>query len=174
MKSTIRDKSTGKYNIKEGFLFKDKKFGFSIYVDNELKFIRMYLNDITEITQLQNDLKEQNESIVDSLNYSNRIQQSILPDLKKLNGVFEDFFVLYKPKDIVSGDFYWSQTHPSGKVLFALNDCTGHGVPGALMSIIGHDALNSIMSTVDLKDISDIVNHLNEYYYNLRMSYRSY
>jgi len=130
----------------------------------------MYLNDITEITQLQNDLKEQNESIVDSLNYSNRIQQSILPDLKKLNGVFEDFFVLYKPKDIVSGDFYWSQTHPSGKVLFALNDCTGHGVPGALMSIIGHDALNSIMSTVDLKDISDIVNNLNEYYYNLRIN----
>ena len=170
IKSTIRDKPTGKYNIKEGFLFKDKKFGFSIYVDNELKFIRMYLNDITEITQLQNDLKEQNESIVDSLNYSNRIQQSILPDLKKLNGVFEDFFVLYKPKDIVSGDFYWSQTHPSGKVLFALNDCTGHGVPGALMSIIGHDALNSIMSTVDLKDISDIVNHLNEYYYNLRIN----
>ena len=90
--------------------------------------------------------------------------------MKKLNGVFEDFFVLYKPKDIVSGDFYWSQTHPSGKVLFALNDCTGHGVPGALMSIIGHDALNSIMSTVDLKDISDIVNHLNEYYYNLRIN----
>ena len=79
-------------------------------------------------------------------------------------------FILYKPKDIVSGDFYWSQKHPSGKVLFALNDCTGHGVPGALMSIIGNNALNSIMSTVNLQDISDIVNQLNQYYYNLRIN----
>ena len=72
-----------------------------------MKFIRLYLNDITVNTKLQNDLKEQNESIVDSLNYSQRIQQSILPDLNQLKGIFHDYFILYKPKDIVSGDFYW-------------------------------------------------------------------
>ena len=170
LKSTIKGKKTGKYHIKEGFYFEERKFDFNIYIDNEMKFIRLYLNDITVNTKLQNDLKEQNESIVDSLNYSQRIQQSILPDLNQLKGIFDDYFILYKPKDIVSGDFYWSQKHPSGKVLFALNDCTGHGVPGALMSIIGNDALNSIMTTVNLQDISDIVNHLNEYYYNLRIN----
>ena len=170
LKSTTKGKKTGKYHIKEGFHFENKKFDFNIYIDNEMKFIRLYLNDITENTKLQNDLREQNESIFDSLTYSNRIQQSILPDLSNLKQVFEDFFILYRPKDIVSGDFYWSQNHPSGKVLFALNDCTGHGVPGALMSIIGNNALNSIMSTVNLQDISDIVNQLNQYYYNLRIN----
>jgi serine phosphatase RsbU (regulator of sigma subunit) len=167
LKATIKDKLTGKYNIKDGFYFEDKKFDLNIYVDNEMQYIRLYFNDITENTKLQNDLKEQNESIVDSLNYSLRIQQSILPDLVQLKDTFEDYFLLYHPKDIVSGDFYWTQRQ-DGKVLFALNDCTGHGVPGALMSIIGYNTLNSIISYFDLADVSDIVNGLNRYYFDLR------
>ncbi len=97
-------------------------------MDNEIKFIRLYLNDITKNIKLQRSLEEKRDSIVDSLNYSQRIQHSILPNLSILDDYFDDYFVFYKPKDIVSGDFYWSQEHCSGKLLFSLNDCTGHGV----------------------------------------------
>jgi serine phosphatase RsbU (regulator of sigma subunit)/putative methionine-R-sulfoxide reductase with GAF domain len=167
LKATIKGKLTGKYNIKAGFYFENRKFDLNIYVDNKMEYIRLYFNDITENTKLQNNLKEQNESIVDSLNYSRRIQQSILPDLVQLKDTFEDYFLLYHPKDIVSGDFYWTHEQ-DGKVLFALNDCTGHGVPGALMSIIGYNTLNSIISSFDLSDVSDIVNGLNRCYFDLR------
>ena len=113
------------------------------------------------------------DSILDSLNYSLRIQQSILPDLNQLNDTFDDYFLCYKPKDIVSGDFYWTEK-VDDRGLFSLNDCTGHGVPGALMSIIGHDALNSIFSAfkssidVDYLCVGEILNELNKYYFNLR------
>lgn len=168
LKLFLKGKNTGKFKVKEGFVFNEKNYDLNVYVDNEMKFIRLYLNDITKNIQLQTSLEDKRDSIVDSLNYSQRIQESILPDLTILDNYFDDYFVLFKPKDIVSGDFYWSQEHCSGKLLFALNDCTGHGVPGALMSILGHDALNSCFTTIELKDIADITNGLNNYYYNLR------
>ena len=168
LKLFLKGKNTGKFKVKEGFVFNEKNYDLNVYVDNEMKFIRLYLNDITENIKLQRSLEEKRDSIVDSLNYSQRIQHSILPNLSILDDYFDDYFVFYKPKDIVSGDFYWSQEHCSGKLLFSLNDCTGHGVPGALMSILGHDALNSCVSNIELKDISNITNDLNKYYYNLR------
>ena len=173
LRLTIKGKSTGKFKIKEGFVFKEKNYDLNIYIDNENKFIRLYLNDITENIQLQNSLEEKRDSILDSLNYSLRIQQSILPDLNQLKDTFDDYFLSYKPKDIVSGDFYWTEK-VDDRVLFSLNDCTGHGVPGALMSIIGHDALNSIFSSfkralnVEYLCVGDILNELNKYYFNLR------
>jgi len=82
--------------------------------------------------------------ITDSIRYAEQIQKSILPDIDRLRGIFHETFTFYKPKDIVSGDFYWHAVR-GDKVFIALADCTGHGVPGAFMSIIGIDLLNQIV-----------------------------
>jgi len=98
--------------------------------------------------------------ITDSIRYAEQIQKSILPDLDKLNGVFQETFTFYKPKDIVSGDFYWYSIKGS-KVFLALADCTGHGVPGAFMSIIGIDLLNQIVNQQGCDKPNEILSFLN-------------
>lgn len=121
-----------------------------------------------EITQQKLDIEEKNEEITSSINYASRIQGAMLPSITKLRESFSDAFVLFKPRDIVSGDFYWfSETllepryiknpnvrgTPSifsgfteGKKIIAAVDCTGHGVPGAFMSMMGDAYLNQIIS----------------------------
>jgi len=90
------------------------------------------------------ELQVMHDDITDSINYANRIQNAILPDGKELAHCFRDCMVVYLPKDIISGDFYWS--HRSGDITFvAVVDCTGHGVPGALMSMIGNNLLNQVI-----------------------------
>ena len=86
-----------------------------------------------------------------------------MPDLSFLNNFFDDHFLLYKPKDFVSGDFYWA-TQFKDNVLLALCDCTGHGVPGAFMSIIGHNALNYAFKDEVFFQTSDIMDTLNKYF----------
>lgn len=86
-------------------------------------------------------IEDKNKSITDSINYALKIQTSILPPIRSVHRYFPDSFIFYKPKDIVSGDFYWMETVGT-KLLFAACDCTGHGVPGALVSVICHNALN--------------------------------
>jgi len=78
---------------------------------------------------------------MDSITYAKRIQSAILPPAKLVKEYLQDSFILYKPKDVVAGDFYWME-HRDGKVLFAAADCTGHGVPGAMVSVICNNALN--------------------------------
>ncbi len=89
-----------------------------------------------KIETLYSDLKS-------SIAYAKRLQDSILPDHKWISEICPDHFVLFLPKDVVSGDFYWFQKQ-AGKKLFAAADCTGHGVPGAFMSLIAHNALNHV------------------------------
>jgi serine phosphatase RsbU (regulator of sigma subunit) len=90
------------------------------------------------------ELQVMHDDITDSINYANRIQNAILPDGKELAHCFKDCMVVYLPKDIISGDFYWS--HRRGDITFvAVVDCTGHGVPGALMSMIGNNLLNQVI-----------------------------
>jgi len=90
------------------------------------------------------ELQVMHDDITDSINYANRIQNAILPDGSELAHCFRDCTVVYLPKDIISGDFYWS--HRNGDVTFvAVVDCTGHGVPGALMSMIGNNLLNQVI-----------------------------
>lgn len=85
-------------------------------------------------------IEEKNGEILDSINYAKRVQEAILPSLVHFKDSFEDFFLFYKPKDIVAGDFYWfHQTEES--IYFAVADCTGHGVPGALLSVVCANAL---------------------------------
>lgn len=86
-------------------------------------------------------IQKKNGEILDSINYAKRIQSAILPTELSINQKLKDYFILYLPKDIVAGDFYWME-EVDGKILLAAADCTGHGVPGALVSLICYNALN--------------------------------
>jgi len=90
-------------------------------------------------------IEEKNREITDSINYAKLIQQSLLASKDMLDRNLESYFILYKPKDIVSGDFYWASETPKG-FLVACVDCTGHGVPGAFMSLIGKENLDKALS----------------------------
>ena len=118
----------------------------------------------TEIEAQHEELTVKNKEITDSILYSRRIQQSILPSAEKMKSTFNDYFVLYMPKDIVSGDFYWMAEPVKGrhkKVYFAVADCTGHGVPGAMVSLICTRALNSSLLEHKLKKPKDILEKTN-------------
>jgi len=98
---------------------------------NEQKFIILEQKKIVEV---------KNHEILDSITYAKRIQEAILPSKRKLSAYFEDFFVLYKPRDIVSGDFYWVE-EVDEHIIFAAADCTGHGVPGAMVNLMCNNLL---------------------------------
>src|SRR5690554_110335 len=102
-------------------------------------------NRTKELFQEKEVVMGQNKEITESMNYAKRIQASILPSLSKIQEKLPDSFIYYSPKEIVSGDFYWFESARK-KAFFAVVDCTGHGVPGAFMSIIGHTQLNEIIS----------------------------
>jgi serine phosphatase RsbU (regulator of sigma subunit) len=91
------------------------------------------------------ELDKQNKKIVSSINYSKRIQEAILPTSQKVKQIIPESFILFKPRDIVSGDFYWIEKQGS-KCFIAAVDCTGHGVPGAFMSLIGNNLLREIVN----------------------------
>lgn len=114
-----------------------------------------------EIVKQKEIIEESNKHITDSIKYAKRIQEAFLPSEKEVRTYFKKSFVLYKPKDIVSGDFYWI-TKKENKILFAVVDCTGHGVPGAFMSIIGFNGLNQIVNEYDYTKPSEILNQLNK------------
>lgn len=107
-----------------------------------------------EITLKSND-------ILDSIHYAKRIQNTILPADSRLNELFDEHFVFYRPKDIVSGDFYWAR-EVQDKVIFSAVDCTGHGVPGSLVSIVGNNGLLRAVNEFKLTEPSDILDKLRE------------
>jgi serine phosphatase RsbU (regulator of sigma subunit) len=101
------------------------------------------------------------EALTDSIKYARRIQQSFLPSDIVIRRSLPEYFILYKPKDIVSGDFYWFQKKRDA-IYIAAVDCTGHGVPGALMSIIGNFILNYTVSTNENISPGEVLDGLNE------------
>lgn len=103
-------------------------------------------------------IARKNHEITDSINYAERIQRSILPPLVEVSNALPKSFILFKPKDIVSGDFYWF-FESNDKILIAVADCTGHGVPGAFMSAIGSEKLNEAVMHSD--DVSTILRSVN-------------
>jgi ligand-binding sensor domain-containing protein/serine phosphatase RsbU (regulator of sigma subunit) len=106
--------------------------------------------------ELQRDIiKEKNANITSSIEYASHIQNAILPPLELVKRLLPDHFILNKPKDIVSGDFYWL-AEKDNKVIFAVADCTGHGVPGAFMSLLGITLLNDIVN-IDKITYSDAI-----------------
>jgi len=113
-------------------------------------------------TELQKEIvDEKNREILDSINYAKRIQSAILPSTKLVKEYLQQSFILYKPKDIVAGDFYWME-HKEGKVLFAAADCTGHGVPGAMVSVVCNNALNRSVREYGLSDPGKILDKTRE------------
>lgn len=123
-----------------------------------LKLVRQQKTVIEEQKKL---VEEKNKDITDSINYAKRIQQAILPPIDLVYSTLQDSFILYKPKDVVSGDFYFF-TQKGSKILLGAVDCTGHGVPGAFMSMIGHDQLNHIIIEKGIIQPSEILNKLNK------------
>lgn len=105
-------------------------------------------------------LERKNIDITASINYAKRIQEAILPTKQKIGDYIPNFFILFKPRDIVSGDFYWF-TEVNNELIIAAVDCTGHGVPGAFMSLIANDLLNDIVEFKGIRKADQILNELH-------------
>ncbi len=127
------------------------------------EYLERLLEERTREVRVQKEeIELKNRDITDSINYAQRIQASILPSLRKLQHIFTGSFVYYAPRDIVSGDFYWFEVIPNtSKFLVVCADSTGHGVPGAFMSIIGTTLLKDIYTRSDIQKPSNILNKLD-------------
>lgn len=126
-----------------------------------LESILFVANDMTEFKMIEADIKEKNLKISDSINYAQRIQSSILPDTYFIQKFFPRSFIFYRPKDVVSGDFPWF-FHKDGISFIAAVDCTGHGVPGALISFIGYFLLNNIVNEFTHYNAAQILEELHQ------------
>lgn len=113
-----------------------------------------------ELEHSYHEIAEQKQEITDSINYAKRIQEAILPLNDEIKQHISEYFVLFMPKDIVSGDFYWFY-HIGDESVFVCADCTGHGVPGAFMSMVGSDKLNRAVIEEKNTDPAKILSHLN-------------
>jgi len=114
-----------------------------------------------EIVEQKKIIEEKNKDITESIDYAQTIQQAILPDKKLVTSLFSNAFILFKPKDIVSGDFYWLMQNDNKKLIAAC-DCTGHGVPGALMSMVGNNLLTQIVNEKNNLSPAEILNLLHK------------
>ena len=116
----------------------------------------------TVLSEKNKIIEAQHKDITDSIRYAQRIQQAILPPDKMWQGLLPDSFVLYKPKDILSGDFYWIEQRDD-RVFFAAADCTGHGVPGALMSVVNFNLLNKAVLEQNILTPQAILDAVNQW-----------
>ncbi|NJO70245.1 MAG: SpoIIE family protein phosphatase [Bacteroidetes bacterium] len=133
-----------------------KQKEFQIYLE------KMLDERTKEVREQKEEIEIKNRDITDSINYAQRIQASILPSVRKLQQYFTGSFVYYAPRDIVSGDFYWfDQLQGSNKFIIVCADSTGHGVPGAFMSMIGTTLIKDICNRPDVKSPADILNILD-------------
>jgi serine phosphatase RsbU (regulator of sigma subunit) len=126
-------------------------------VQKRTQEIRAHSNQIEKQKEV---IEEKNDQIMSSIRYAERIQAAILPIKIRVDKVLPDRFVIFMPKDIVSGDFYWVN-EVDDKIVVAVVDCTGHGVPGAFMSMIGNTLLNQIVMENKILDPAAILVHLN-------------
>jgi PAS domain S-box-containing protein len=129
--------------------------------ENQVESILFVAHDITELKAKEEQLREIYKKVQDSINYAKRIQEAIMPETSILQRFFADSFILFRPKDVVSGDFPWL-VEKDKDVYIAAVDCTGHGVPGALMSLIGYFLLNNIVDTHENLSASAILDLLDE------------
>ncbi|MCU0390797.1 MAG: SpoIIE family protein phosphatase [Thermoflexibacter sp.] len=143
---------------------------------SEIEGQRDYLEEINEtlaskteeiqeqkliLDELYDKLSKQNNNLISSINYAKRTQDALLPSHTYFAALFHDFFILNKPRDVVSGDFYWLHEFDD-KIIIVVGDCTGHGVPGALMSMIGISLLNNIVIGDKIFSPDLILSHLNQ------------
>jgi serine phosphatase RsbU (regulator of sigma subunit) len=113
-----------------------------------------------ELANANKLIESKNKDITDSIKYAKHIQEAILPERNYMKQYLQDFFIFYKPKDIVSGDFYWF-LEKNGLLYIAAVDCTGHGVPGAFVSIVGGNILNQVVRQNNFTDAAEILDSVN-------------
>lgn len=135
--------------------------------DKAQKKVQQYLEEELElrtsvVMKQKGEIELQNIEITDSINYAKRIQSSVLPDINKLKETFKDAFILFYPRDIVSGDFYWFDKLEDDKFVLVCADSTGHGVPGAFMSMIGSTLLQDIVTRKKISKPSQILSLLDK------------
>lgn len=141
-----------------------QSFSKEAYQKNHLTILRSlasYAAIAVSNAQSYATINEKNQHITDSIRYAHSIQAAILPSKEDVRKNIGDFFILYRPKDIVSGDFYWFGT-VSKQMIIAVIDCTGHGVPGAFMSLIGNTFLHEIINEKNITDPAQILEHLDK------------
>lgn len=153
----LKDEKTEVQNL----LLEQYKENNRIQAEINIELERKVEERTFEISEQNKIISEKNKDITDSINYAKRIQEALLPreEVKRLTP--ENFFVLYKPRDIVSGDFYWFEEQ-NGILIFCVADCTGHGVPGALMSMIGATNLRQILDEAISFNAADILSRLDK------------
>lgn len=122
--------------------------------------------DITERKAKELIIETQTFDIVSSINYAKRIQNALLPSKHEIENLPIELAIYYKPKDIIGGDFYWVQ-EIDNKIIIAVGDCTGHGVPGALMTSLGINGLINAVTEQKITDPASILNYLDDYIYGL-------
>lgn len=128
--------------------------------EKELETILFVAHDITERKRIEMEIEEKNKSITESINYAQRIQSAIIPSLDAIAVRLPKFFMFYRPRDVVSGDFPWF-FEKDDNVYIAAVDCTGHGVPGALLSFIGYFNLNIIADHADNLHAGEVLDQLH-------------
>lgn len=134
-------------------------FGYTSYKTRSIKKVNKILEQ--KVEERTKELAEKNRDITSSIEYAKRIQEAILPSQELIFSKLKHAFILYQPKDIVSGDFYWFGEKDNYKII-AVVDCTGHGVPGAFMSMIGHNLLNQIVAEKGYSDPGLILQELHK------------
>jgi len=165
---------SGDFNATYKPLSKDDNLGHALIkmrddlAENERVLEQKVIERTEEVVRQKEEIENKNEEleilykqVTDSIHYAKRIQEAILPPNGFISEVLPKSFVLYKPKDIVSGDFYWVEKK-NDLVYFAAVDCTGHGVPGAFMSLVGHNILKDIIKNTSTLKPSDIMDMLRE------------
>ena len=116
-----------------------------------------------EVLQQHNLLQSRTKNMEDSLKYAQRIQTALFTTPREMRELFPESFIYQQPKDIVSGDFYWAR-RINGKVMFSVADCTGHGVPGAFLSLIGLEFFRQIVVEKEILQPATILNEMNHYF----------
>jgi serine phosphatase RsbU (regulator of sigma subunit)/HAMP domain-containing protein len=155
-------------------LSKDDSLGHALLkmreglAENERVLEQKVIERTEEVVRQKSEIETKNEEleilykqVTDSIHYAKRIQDAILPTNNIVRQLLPDSFILFKPKDIVSGDFYWIE-RKANLVYFAAVDCTGHGVPGAFMSLVGHNVLKDIIKNTSATKPSEILDALRE------------
>ena len=146
-------------NAETGNKLKQQQIGFA--VERSEKEAEIFRLRNVELKAAFRQIEEKNKEITDSIHYAGGIQSAMLPADEDFERLLPDSFVLFIPKDIVSGDFYWVAEH-NGKVIVTAADCTGHGVPGACMSMIGNSLLNQIVNEKNIIEPAKILDALNK------------
>jgi serine phosphatase RsbU (regulator of sigma subunit)/HAMP domain-containing protein len=169
-------KETGAGNFDASYtpLSKDDNLGHALLkmrddlAENERSLEQKVIERTEEVVRQKSEIESKNEEleilykqVTDSIHYAKRIQDTILPTNTKVKQLLPDSFILFKPKDIVSGDFYWIE-QKGELVYFAAVDCTGHGVPGAFMSLVGHNVLKDIIKNTSATKPSEILDAMRE------------